>query len=62
MPRFSLKHLFIGIAIASFGMALIPLSRYLDPFDDIEFTPSAWAKAERQTRARMSRDLVYVHF
>ena len=62
MPRFSLKHLLIGIAIIAAGVAaLLSLKRLADPFDDVAFAPAAWSKADEDGRARMSRDLVNNH-
>jgi hypothetical protein len=62
MSRFSLKHLLIGVAVVAAGLvALLSLKRLADPFDDLAFTPAAWAKADEEGRARMSRDLVNNH-
>jgi hypothetical protein len=60
MKRFSLKQLFLGTAIIAVAIcAMIPLA---DPFDNVAFTPAAWANAARmEERGRMSRDLVTNH-
>jgi len=62
MPRFSLKHLLLGTAIIAAGLAVVlSLKRLIDPFDNEAFTPAAWAKADDEGRARMSRDLIHNH-
>ena len=62
MPRFSLKQMLFGMAIVALGVAaLISIYRLADPFDDVSFTPAAWAKRNSTERARMSRDLVRNH-
>lgn len=47
-----------GALLLSFGLALgfVKLDNYLDPFDDLPFSPQAWANAESQARGPMARD------
>ena len=62
MVRFSLRQLLLGIAIIALGLtALIALNRHASPFDNVAFTPAAWAKADEMERARMSGDLIRNH-
>lgn len=62
MPRFSLMQLFAAITAVALAFAgYWAMNRELDPFDDVKFTPAAWARLEPMERARMSDDLVRNH-
>jgi hypothetical protein len=62
MPRFSLLSLFtIVTAVALAFAGFRAFNREFDPFDDVKFTPAAWAKIGPMERARMSDDLVRNH-
>lgn len=62
MPRFTLKQSLLGIAVIAAGLAaLLAFGRFVDPFDNVLFTPTAWAKGGKAERAQMSADLVNNH-
>ena len=62
MPRYSLAHLFALITAVALAFAgFWAMNREFDPFDDVKFTPAAWARLEPMERARMSDDLVRNH-
>ena len=47
----------VALAFAGFWA----FNREFDPFDDVKFTPAAWARLEPMERARMADDLVRNH-
>ena len=55
---------FLGLLIvAAFLMAgaaagLVAVDRYLDPFDDLPFSPAVWAIANPNDRGPMARDAI----
>lgn len=56
---------FLGLASVAMSLVgggcvagLLVLDRYLDPFDDLPFSPAAWAATDEQGRGPMARDAI----
>jgi hypothetical protein len=61
MNRFSRKKLLIVTAILVVGLIAVSWRPRDAAFNELEFTPAAWAKADNVERAKMSGDLVRNH-
>jgi len=61
MARYSLRQLLLGTTLIAIGLTVLIALKQANPFDNVAFTPAAWAIAGATERARMSADLIRHH-
>jgi hypothetical protein len=65
MPRYSLKKLFLAVAVVAIGLvvlsSLVRFLEWIDPFNQMAFSANAWEHEPDQSRAAMAHDLIRHH-